>query len=326
MNKDEVGVKVTIIIPHFNTPNYLRKLLGTIPRIEAIQVLVIDDKSTKEQDKYEELQREEKYSHIQFINNTTDKKGAGVCRNIGLEQAVGKWLVFADADDYFTVNWYSKLEKYLESDKDVIFFTPTSIDLKTNKLSCRHERTKNILYDFLTLPNKENELQVKYKLFEPWSKLISRNLIIDNEIAFDQVLVANDVMFTTKMAYHMKAFQIVKDVIYCTTNNAGSLTKVLSEENYNIRLSVFINQYKFLEERLSRKEFYILNLNAMMFVKWIVSYKLGLKKLFWLRRQLRKNNIKWVVNTKNLKPSQVVKEAIMSYRRYKGSKTHYTIK
>ena len=326
MDKNETKVKVTIIIPHFNTPNYLRKLLDTIPCIDCIQVLVIDDKSTMKQDKYEELHREEKYSHVQFINNTTDKKGAGVCRNIGLEQALGKWLVFADADDYFTEKLYSKLEKYLESDKDVIFFPPTSVDLETNKSSCRHERTRNIIYDFLALPNKENELQVKYKLYEPWSKLISRELIIDNEIAFDPVPVANDVMFTTKMAYHMNTFQIAKDVIYCATNNAGSLTKVLSEENYNIRLSVFINQYKFLEGRLSRKDFKILNLNAMMFIKWIISYKLGLKKLFWLRTQLRKNNIKWVVNIRILKPSQIAKEAIMSYQRYRASKRHYMIK
>ena len=94
--------KLSIIIPHYNTSDLLEKLLSTIPKDKNIEVIVIDDKS---QDKHiediEDLKTEEKYIDFLFLKNQTLKKGAGTCRNIGLDHAQGEWVLFADADDYF---------------------------------------------------------------------------------------------------------------------------------------------------------------------------------------------------------------------------------
>lgn len=40
----------SLIIPHFNIPKLLRRLLSTVPKREDLQVIIVDDCSTKELD------------------------------------------------------------------------------------------------------------------------------------------------------------------------------------------------------------------------------------------------------------------------------------
>ena len=46
---------VSIIIPHYNSPDLLAVLLDSIPEKEDIQIIVVDDNSTKKTDIYEKV-------------------------------------------------------------------------------------------------------------------------------------------------------------------------------------------------------------------------------------------------------------------------------
>lgn len=52
-----------------------------------------------------EIAVEYKDTNVEIYHNSK-KKGAGTCRNIGLERARGKWLLFADSDDLFLDNFF----------------------------------------------------------------------------------------------------------------------------------------------------------------------------------------------------------------------------
>ena len=47
---------LSIIIPHYNTPDLLEKLIKSIPHINDIQIIVIDDNSISGVEKLSELQ------------------------------------------------------------------------------------------------------------------------------------------------------------------------------------------------------------------------------------------------------------------------------
>ena len=308
MGREKKKIDITIIIPHFNTPDYLEILLNSIPCVESFQILVIDDNSTKEKEKYLSLKKNEKYQHVTFVDNMTERKGAGACRNIGIEQSKGEWLLFADADDFFARDLFGKLKKYLSSNCDVIFFPLTSIDAETQMESYRHQEINKVMDEYLLQPSFKNELNIRYRLPVPYSKLIKSNLIRENRITFDETLVANDVMFSTRVGFYMKTFELATESIYCITSNPGSLTKMMNEDNYNTRLNVFIDKYTFIKENLSKKDFEVLNLNGKVFIRWNFQYNLGLRKLIWLLKVLRKNDIKIMGSIREIKLVKIVKQ------------------
>lgn len=60
------ATRLSIIIPHFNIPHLLGRLLETVPILDEIQLIVIDDNSTENLDELSEVikssQRAETYA------------------------------------------------------------------------------------------------------------------------------------------------------------------------------------------------------------------------------------------------------------------------
>jgi glycosyltransferase involved in cell wall biosynthesis len=92
----------SVIIPHKNRPDLLQYCLNSIPRRKDIQIIVVDDNSDEDKVNFNKFPGlDDEYVEIYL---TKEGKGAGYARNMGLKHAKGKWLLFADADDFFTEN------------------------------------------------------------------------------------------------------------------------------------------------------------------------------------------------------------------------------
>lgn len=246
--------KLSIIIPHFNSPDLLSILLDSIPTFEEIEILVVDDRSDKEKDKFETIKNSPKYNHVIFLENSRENKGAGTCRNIGLDNATGEWVLFADADDFFLEGFFEIVQEYFDSDYEVVFFTPTSKYLDTGGISERHIYYEKLILEYLTISEPVKELKLRYEYVVPWSRLINRNFIEKYNIRFDEVIVSNDVMFSVKVGYYMYIFAATTKCIYCVTRSKGTLTVNISGENYDTRIDVFVSYYVFLKNYLSKQE------------------------------------------------------------------------
>ena len=304
-------MNISIIIPHYNTPQLLEKLLRTIPDIGNLEIIVIDDKSDDFLEEFEDV-KDVFSKRVLFLKNETEKKGAGTCRNIGLEHARGEWILFADADDLLLENFYEKIEPFFTSEYDVVIFTPTSIFIDTERLAERHKFCKELIDNFLQEKTKKNELRLRYTFFSPCSKMIKNKFIDQNKIRFDEVIAKNDVMFSAKVGYYMKRYLVSEDTIYCITRSKGSLTVRTSEEVFYSRLNVEIDHYKFLKKRLSKKEFRLLGINgrASLFDA-IFRYKLGIKKIYNVIKILKMNNVD-ILTFDLLNPIYILKK-IKSY-------------
>lgn len=285
-------VDLSIIIPHFNSVSSLEKLLLSIPNYENIQIIVIDDNSNEQLTELKDLMKRQDYKHVQFLKNTKENKGAGACRNIGLNKAMGKWVLFADADDFFVQDFYSIIYKYFDSNYDVIYFKPTSIKIDTGEVSDRHIKYEKLINDYIESNNRINETRLKYRFFVPWSKLINRKFINENSIFFDEVMASNDIMFSTKVGYYLKEFKVVPETIYCVTRGYGTLTTNKSSHLYDARVAVFIENYKFLKDKLDKEDFKSLHLHGLGVLLGVIRNQLGVKKLVSVYGLLRKNKVK----------------------------------
>lgn len=112
MNREED--LVSIIIPMYNSSNYIKKTLESILRqtYTCIEVILIDDGSTDDSFSvaYEFCARNSTIHLFQQENH-----GVSYTRNKGIDYAKGKFICFVDADDIIDNNYIEILrEAYME--------------------------------------------------------------------------------------------------------------------------------------------------------------------------------------------------------------------
>ena len=235
-------MKYTVIIPHYNNFDGIVRLFSSINKKNDIEIIVVDDNSNFESfSKLKECVENESLN-ITLLLNDSGIKGAGAARNIGLKKAVGKYLLFCDADDYFVENAFDLIDSKINSDDfDIYYFKPTSKCLITGELSDRHLPYSKLIDDFL----KENNQNIRYKYYVPWSKIYLREYIVDNDFKFDQVIASNDVMFSLTSA--IKARILASDeTFYCVTRGVGTLTVNFSKKVLSSRLMVSLAESKYI--------------------------------------------------------------------------------
>ncbi len=314
---------LSIIIPHYNSPMLLGKLLDSIPNIPEIQTIVVDDNSDRQLDQYRLLQSEAKYRNVRFAQNTTGYKGAGACRNLGLSMAEGDWLLFADADDYFIKGFYDVVKSYFTSDNDVVFFIPTSIELDTGRVSHRHVPNERITKAYLHNRDIESETKLRYRMFVPWSKLIRKELVDRNNIRFDHTIASNDVMFSVKVGYHMNKFEVADSRIYCVTRSKGTLTMNTSIEVFNARVAVRIKYCHFLNEHLKPEALRFIKLSGREFLPIAIKNKIGIRETIHVYKTFRRNNIP-VFDLDILNPIFIFRKILFHYYDKKKNDRYYS--
>ncbi|TNZ67476.1 hypothetical protein CGK41_24870, partial [Vibrio parahaemolyticus] len=170
---------ISVIIPHYNSFDYLINLISTIPENEKIQIIVVDDNSS---DFNPDLI---KRKNLTLLFN--DSKGAGSARNLGLSQVKSRWVVFADADDYFTPDAFNIILNDVEnySNCELLYYEPLSFNILNNNTGRRHRYYEKLIKNFLCSNDYNSLMDLKTKFNVPWSKVISNKLIEKNNIIFD---------------------------------------------------------------------------------------------------------------------------------------------
>lgn len=236
----------TIIIPHHNIPYLLDRCLSSIPQKEDIQVIVVDDNSDDafQSDIYN---LEVSYPAYKFIYLKASN-GAGAARNIALKYALGKWLIFVDADDFLTKDSYEIWESYKNDSHDIIYFLSLCID------TISHERLPNLDYRDEIIKrlysNKQNlNRWLRYCSTEPWGKMIKRSLVETNHIRFQESIVANDYYFSILTGNKANSVLYSPNRFYYYTIRKGSLSnnQVSSPEKIISRLSVYKDVQKYFK-------------------------------------------------------------------------------
>lgn len=289
-------MSLSIIIPHFNRPDLLEKLLASIPQDKKdIQTIVVDDKSDLVHLKTVE-QLKIKYNFELYINDKI--KSAGICRNIGLEKAKNNWITFADGDDYFVDSFYDKVSKYFDKELDVVFFSPTSQYLDTKKIADRHQSFQKIIQKYLIQKSKKNEFMLRYNFISTWSKMMKKEFMKKYNIKFDDgPMGAEDVMLSTKIGHFMKNFDVSTEVIYCRIVRYGSITRIFNEDQFNIRLHARVSRINFLNTHLNKNDLNSI-MKPLIYNKateflFLSFRRFGFKKLIQVINLYKRENIRW---------------------------------
>ncbi|ABG41571.1 glycosyl transferase, family 2 [Paraglaciecola sp. T6c] len=93
---------VSVVIPVYNSQSYIADCIDSVlaQTYQDFEIIVIDDGSTDSSlDILKSYQKKQKIKLLQIENS-----GQSVARNLGIEQATGKYLIFIDSDDCWENN------------------------------------------------------------------------------------------------------------------------------------------------------------------------------------------------------------------------------
>lgn len=191
-------ILLSIIIPTYNRNEYIVKLLDKLHNQmkDNVEVIVVDDHS--------DIPLESSWFKYIYLDNNSG--GASVPRNVGLNNAKGRYICFVDADDMVSDDY---IETILEKTKEDWDFCYISWQGKSNKVIIRD-----------TAPTWNCCV---------WNSVYKRDLIGDKR--FDPKLkMAEDYDFNRKVRNGKKA-NITKILYYYNEDTPNSLTK--QGEMYN---------------------------------------------------------------------------------------------
>ncbi len=298
-------INYSFIIPHHNTPDLLQRLIDTIPQREDIEIIIVDDNS--DEDKKANISRSDVKTIFISKEHT---KGAGKARNVGMNVAEGKWLLFADADDMYKTGFLGVLDKYKNDDIDVLYFNIESFDSDTLAplLNSKNDRAikSRLLFDNYDGSARRTK-ELVYLNWEPWNKMVSSVFIKRYGFYFEEVPRGNDVFFSIQIGYFAKKIKIENVILYMLSYCKGSITqsaytfyKAISVINNIFHRNYFFNYINYKEWTNIRKRESIFKFiisilykyhNIKLFIRVIIYFAINFHSL-WKNRSMYVDIIK----------------------------------
>lgn len=210
--------KVSVIIPAYNAMAYLPETIATVleQTYTDFEVLVINDGST---DNIKEWISQIEDSRVKLVSQINS--GLAAARNRGIQESVGEYLAFLDADDLWEITKLEKQVKVLDTHSQVglVYTWVTYVDRQGKSTG----RTVNYQFE----GNVWSEL-VQRNLIECGSVALVRRSCLEQVGLFDEQLsslnVGEDWDMWLRIAAHYD-FKVVKEPLVYYRQLPGSSSK-----------------------------------------------------------------------------------------------------
>lgn len=212
---DDLNYTYTIIIPYHNNPLLLGRLLDSIPSREDIEIIVVDDNSDK--DKQPQTDRRD----VEIVKvSAEESRGAGHARNVGLSLAQGRYIIFADDDDFFAGGFIDVLDRYTGAGHEIVYFGCQCVDSKSLRPTYRGLDIKGAIAKY-NIGQKDDLL---YKIHNVVGKMYKRDWVIYNGFRFEEIPYGEDMQFSFLTGYFATDILAIEDILYIYTYRQESLT------------------------------------------------------------------------------------------------------
>jgi glycosyltransferase involved in cell wall biosynthesis len=243
MNGD---ILVSVIIPVYNVEKYLLDCVESFinQTYRKIQILLIDDGSTDTSGNLcDEVAKLDKRIEVTHKEN----EGLGLTRNFGLNHADGKYVLFADSDDYMDINAIEKMVYTAETENAQLviagFYRVTNEKNILSEEKYKYEIfEKNRVKDELlarmigSLPYKRDSIFTM-----ACGKLYLTESIKKNNIFYqsEREIQSEDLAFQLDYVPYVKRAIVLDEIFYYYRNNPDSLTMKYKENRFEEAIKVY---------------------------------------------------------------------------------------
>lgn len=238
-------INYSVIIPHHNTPELLQRCIDSIPHRDDVEIIIVDDNSDPTIVNFDNFPGNDRTNVFHIF--TKEGRGAGFVRNKGVEAAKGKWLVFSDADDYFTPHLQSVMDKYKEDDEtDIVFFNALSVNENGKTWSI----SLNRIVDNFQKHRPFSESIIRYGYWTPWSRMFKREMVVSHNVKFEELPTGNDMMFVLQSTKYARKVEVVTEPLYMyyVPTSGSQTSKKYTKELRDIRLDSRLRLNRFHKE------------------------------------------------------------------------------
>lgn len=194
---EEKTVKVSVIIPVYNTEMYLYQNIKSVlnQSLREIEVIAVDDGSTD--GSFALLKEIEKMDSRLKVYQQKNLY-AGAARNFGMSVAKGEFLVFLDSDDFFEKNMLELMyQQCQEDDAQVCVCNGRIYDENTKEYrQVDYFLKKNDLPKVRPFSRKDMPDKIfNFTTAAPWTKMFRASFIEEQQLQFQEIRRANDMYF-----------------------------------------------------------------------------------------------------------------------------------
>lgn len=210
--------KLTVMIPVYNVEGYLCKCLDSViyPQLDDYEIVLVNDGST---DSSGEICAEYAAKYPILIRViTTVNGGLGKARDVGIDAALGEYILFLDSDDYLSDNALPEMMEYLKQDFDMLFFDIRSVNEAGKLLKYIHGCAIEGEFTLETFP------ELLFEMPSAWNKIYRRALFTENKIYYPGRVWYEDMYVTPHLYTKCGKMVSVHKPWHNYLQRAGSIT------------------------------------------------------------------------------------------------------
>ena len=200
---------ISVIIPVYNCELFLKECLQSIMEQDVdLEIVCVDDGSTDHsQNILKEMANED--TRLRWYGQ--NHAGAALARNFGIELAVGEYVAFADADDYYLEKDALRrmLQKCRDYGVDACGSVMSLLENQIVKEAANYQSVENIARKGI-LQYTDYQIDYDFTTF-----IFKKSVIINHHISFPKYGYYEDPPFLVRVLFAMKKFVMSDARLYC---------------------------------------------------------------------------------------------------------------
>ncbi len=241
--------KVSVIVPVYNTEQYLRKCMDSLVNqtLQEVEIVVINDGS---KDSSADIIAEyiERYPE-KIIYRSQENSGQAVARNKALELCHGEYIGFLDSDDFVRPEMYLQMyEKALAEDADYIACGYTDLTYENGKeIELQHYVASKVAV--------KTEDMFQGALVSPFLHLYRRSVMEQSKVRFPEGVIYEDTAFYLNLIPYIHKVAVIEEPLAFRVRHKNSTTTIFQAEKVGQIFPVLDNALEFYRRNHFYKQY-----------------------------------------------------------------------
>lgn len=261
---------LSVIIPAFNCAPIIKRCLYNVD-FEDCEIIVVNDGSIDNTIEVVE-QYSALYPNVRLVNK--ENEGASSARNLGIEQANGKYVAFIDADDFWFSSGIKRIVELAEqTEADIVKYIITHVE---NGQPIPEQDLAKVEMKTEIIKGQGKALE-RYDIsdYHVVDAVFKRSVIVDNNIRFQTDLhLHEDDVFMGMFYCHASKVVITDLPLYCYIRSSDySSTHHQSPERQRILINSGFLAAQHRSEYVSQYYPRVMPIEQLKYMRWVCTPK-----------------------------------------------------